>query len=102
MLGPLSLLAPYFVLGALLGAGYFGGLYLTVNRLHRLSRPGAALVWSFLLRAGALLGALWLVAGTGWTNLAVCAAGFLLTRQAVLMVTRPRAAPGAGERGPAG
>ncbi len=76
------------VAGALLGACFFGGLWLTV-RLCLPSTHGAALfAASFIARCAVVLGGFFLASSEGWRGLALCACGFLLARQIVVHSTR--------------
>lgn len=80
-------IAPFFLLGTGLAIAYFGSLYLTVVLLPRMSRPAIGVILSFLLRVGALLPVLWLVAQSGWVQFAVCGLGFLVGRQLTMLLT---------------
>lgn len=71
--------------GALLGAVYFGGLWLTVRRLSRMGRPAPWLVASYLGRlvvAGAGFGLL--IALGGLPAVASALVGFLAVRFSVI------------------
>jgi F1F0 ATPase subunit 2 len=67
-------------IGAVLGAFYFGGLWLTVREVHAAGRPALLLIGSFLLRAGVVLVAFYFVANGRWERFAALIAGFLLAR----------------------
>lgn len=76
--------------GILLGAVYFGGLWWTVARLPRSRHPWLLMPLSAMLRTAIVLAGMWLVGiQLGETNqmirIAVCLAGFLISR---LLVTR--------------
>lgn len=74
------------VLGATLGFGYFGGLWLTVRRLPHVRHPGVLILASFLGRMTLLLFAiLWLAAGQ-FDRLLVALAGLLAAR--LLLIRR--------------
>jgi F1F0 ATPase subunit 2 len=66
--------------GALLGTVYFGGLWLTIERIQRTSRPGILLFASFIVRLGVAMAGFYLVAGGELGRLAACLAAFLVTR----------------------
>jgi F1F0 ATPase subunit 2 len=72
------------VVGGLLGAGYFGGLYLTVRRLGQASSPHLLLVGSFLGRLLVVLGAFYLLSAWGALAMLAGMGGFLLARLAWL------------------
>ena len=69
--------------GLLIGAVYFGGLWITIGRLPSARVPALLALGSFLLRS--LLAAasfVWLAQGS-WVRLLVCLAGFLVARLAL-------------------
>ncbi|MFP4082143.1 MAG: ATP synthase subunit I [Candidatus Aminicenantes bacterium] len=81
---------PMLILSLAAGAGvgifFFGGLWWTVRRLPRSSRPVVLTVSSFLVRTGVSVAVFYLlVRGGHWERLLVCLAGFLLIR---LVLTR--------------
>ena len=75
-----------FLAGAVLGLLYYGGLWLTIQRLPKASLPGVLVAMSLFLRLGLVLVAFYLVMGGRWERLLACLAGFLLAR--VLLVRR--------------
>ena len=75
-----------FLAGLALGLVYFGGLWLTVQRLPTARRPGLLAALSLILRLGFVLGGFYLVMGGRWERLLACLAGFLLMR--ALLVRR--------------
>lgn len=71
--------------GAVLGAGHFWGLWMTVRSLSEARRPWLMIASSFLARTGlTVLGFALLVRGGGWPWLAAALAGFMLVRFAVV------------------
>ena len=71
--------------GMLLGAVYFGGLWWTVARLPRARHPWLLVPLSAMLRTAIVMAGMWLVgiqlAETGQLmRIAVCLAGFLISR----------------------
>ena len=66
--------------GILLGIIYFGGLWLTIQRMSQVSRPILLLTGSFILRLGMVLVGFYLVSNGRLEFLAVCLVTFLLTR----------------------
>jgi len=69
--------------GAALGLLYFGGLWLTLQRLPTADRPKALLLGSFVGRTALVLGIFYILARVvevGWEGLAVSLIGFLAIR----------------------
>lgn len=69
--------------GVGLGILFFGGLWLTVQRLQAAAHPKAFLAGSFAGRVGAVMLGFYLVltwSGGGWVPVAVCLIGFMLAR----------------------
>jgi F1F0 ATPase subunit 2 len=84
-----SALALSAIVGAALGLGYFGGLWLTVQRLPNVRRPGLLILASFLGRMTLLLFAiLWLAAGH-FDRLLAALAGLLAARLLLIRRWRP-------------
>jgi F1F0 ATPase subunit 2 len=77
------------LLGAVLGAGYFGGLWWTLSKLSRWRRPGLALLLSFALRGAVVVAAFVLLARAGLVPLALAFAGFLVARVVLVAWWRP-------------
>ncbi len=69
-----------FLGGIAIGFFFYSGLWLTIQRLPRSSRPGMLAAGSLLLRLALGLLAFHLVMGGRWERLLVCLAGFLLDR----------------------
>jgi len=69
-----------FAWGALLGLFYFGGLWLTLKSLTRLSRPRAAFFASYALRVAAALSGMGLALNQGPTALFHTLAAFFGVR----------------------
>ncbi len=82
----LDLLIPFLV-GLVLGAFYFGGLWLTVSRLSSLPRPGWVLLVSFLVRLAVLLTGIYLIAEGKWQRMCACLFGFILVRFVSIQIT---------------
>jgi F1F0 ATPase subunit 2 len=83
--------------GMLLGAFYFGTLWLLVRRLHRLAWPAAWLGAAGILRLAVVVALLYRLAGDRWEHLVVALVGFLavrvvLTRWLGRPADRPRGA----------
>jgi F1F0 ATPase subunit 2 len=85
---PLSL-ASALVMGVLLGAMFYGGLWWTVRRGISSKRVALWFFGSLLLRMGVALAGFYLVAGGHWQRLLLCLLGFAMARLAVTRLTRP-------------
>jgi F1F0 ATPase subunit 2 len=79
-----------FLAGLALGLVYFGGLWLTVQRLPTSRRPGLLAALSLFLRLGFVLGGFYLVMGGRWQRLLACLGGFLLLRALSVRRLGPR------------
>ncbi|MBT3289156.1 MAG: ATP synthase subunit I [Victivallales bacterium] len=85
---PLRMLLAWLV-GAALGAVFFGGLWWTVRRAIPSRRPAFWFVGSFVLRLGIAAGGFYsVVASGGLPRLLVCLLGFLMARGLVMWLTR--------------
>jgi F1F0 ATPase subunit 2 len=92
---PLSL-ALALIGGAGIGLLHFGGLWWTVRRIGERRNPAALLLASQLLRTGATVLLLYLVAGSAWERLLAAAAGLLIVRRVMArrLGPAPEATPG--------
>ena len=78
-----------FAVGIGLGMFYFGGLWMTVQRLPATSWPAVLTLGSFWVRAAACgWGFYWAMDGQ-WERLAACFLGFLATRSILIRRWRP-------------
>jgi F1F0 ATPase subunit 2 len=82
-----------FVAGAVMGAGYFAGLWLTLCRMAKASSPYRLYGVSLLLRLTLLLGGFYLLAIRGYGGLLASGVGFMVSRQLWLMAKRSPAGP---------
>jgi F1F0 ATPase subunit 2 len=73
--------------GILLGAVFFGGLWLTIRVALASKHPAAWFLGSLVLRSAAALAGFYLVSGGNWHRLAACLAGFVVARLAVTWLT---------------
>jgi F1F0 ATPase subunit 2 len=79
---------PAFLAGIALGALYFGGLWLTVQRLRVVRRPGTLLLVSFVVRTALVLAGFYLVMGGQWERLVACVVGFVIARFVSVWLSR--------------
>jgi F1F0 ATPase subunit 2 len=70
--------------GIFLGIFYFGGLWMTLKRLSQSRQPDLLTLASFLMRSALCLFGFYLVAGHGLEALAVCLAGFIALKFALI------------------
>ena len=88
-------LAAAFAAGLVLGAAFFGGLWLTVVHAISSRRPALWLLAGKLARMGFTLGGFYLVGGGSWARWLLCLLGFVAARLAAWRLSRPPA-PEAG------
>jgi F1F0 ATPase subunit 2 len=69
-----------FAAGIGLGTFYFGGLWLTVQRLPKVRRPALLSMCSFFGRLGIVLFGFYLIMDGHWERIIVCMLGFLTMR----------------------
>ncbi len=84
----LLFLAAASAAGLLLGAIFFGGLWLTVLKGVAARRPALWFLCSLLLRMSVALGGFYVVSGGRWERLLACLLGFILARLAVTQLTK--------------
>jgi F1F0 ATPase subunit 2 len=72
-------LLAFAAIGALIGAVYFGRLWLAIRRLPRLRHPMLWLLAGTFARLGLVLAAFLLASQGQWARLAACLAGLLAT-----------------------
>jgi F1F0 ATPase subunit 2 len=77
-----------FVIGMLLGALFFGGLWWTVRRGLTAANPALWFGLSALVRMAIVVSTLYYVARSGWPSLLACLCGLLIARIAVTRLTR--------------
>jgi len=88
-----------FGAGLLMGAGFFGGLWWTINKAFRVGQPALWFLASFLLRMGGAVAGFYFVSRGEPDRLAFCVLGFLLARA---VATRLKAAQGPSSVAPDG
>ncbi len=77
---PLFSMAQGVVAGLILGGLFFGGLWLTVQRVTQLERPAGWFALSALLRLGLLCAGLWFIGHAAPLRLVGALVGFIAAR----------------------
>ena len=90
-MGDIPALALALLVGALLGAFFFGGLWWTVRKAVTSEGPAIWFLGSLLLRTGVILAGFYFVSQNHWSRLVMCLLGFLIAR--VIVVKRLTRAP---------
>ncbi len=78
------------LIGFVLGAIFFGGLWWTVGKAMSSTRPALWFLASLLLRSGIVLAGFFFVSAGQWQRLLLCLLGFILARLVVTWLTRSR------------
>lgn len=91
--------------GSLLGTFFFGGLWLTVQRLPQTKSPVLLALFSFIIRLAVVLGAFYLIlarfSGAAWLRMVAALTGFILMRLVFVSRIRPRSrSSGPGDTSP--
>jgi F1F0 ATPase subunit 2 len=79
------------LVGTLLGAVFFGGLWWTVQKGVTSERPALWFLGSLLLRTSLIIAGFYVIAQSHWSRLVACLLGFLIAR--VLVMKRLTRAP---------
>lgn len=79
-----------FAVGLGLGTLFFGGLWLTVQRIPTASWPALLALGSFWGRSTVCVAGFYLVMDGGWARLVACFLGFLGARLALVRYWRPQ------------
>ena len=77
------------LMGGMLGAVFFGGLWWTIRKGVTSSQPAIWFLGSLLARMSVVLAGFYFVGHGRWERLVACLLGFLLARFAVTYLTRP-------------
>jgi F1F0 ATPase subunit 2 len=85
------------VAGLLMGIVYFGGLWLTVQRLREARRPALLALGSLAGRLAMMLLVLYLVTGGQWAGIGIYLLGFFIMRTVLVWRWGPRTSPTAKE-----
>jgi F1F0 ATPase subunit 2 len=87
--------------GVGLGIFYFGGLWLTLQRLPSTRRPELLVLGSFVVRTLLAVAGFFLVFGGHWQHLVAAMVGFLIARTLLVRRWRPGYEPEGSARVPA-
>jgi len=82
-----------FVIGVLLGAMFFGGLWWAVRKGVSSEKPALWFFGSMMLRTSAALAVFYIIARSHWERLLVCLLGFIVARLIVTRLTRAAERP---------
>ena len=91
------------IAGLLLGAIFFGGLYLTVRQGVSSQSPALWFFGSLVARMGIALAGFYFASDGSWQRLVACLLGFVVARLVVTWLTRPagqQASPPGGRHAP--
>lgn len=77
---PLAKYALMIVVGMVLGAIFFGGLWMTVRQMTTSKRPAILFITSVLLRTAIVLAGIWHFAAGDPYSIAACLLGFIALR----------------------
>jgi F1F0 ATPase subunit 2 len=86
-------LALTFLIGGMLGAIFFGGLWWTIQRVLDPKRSMVWFIGSALLRTCIVLAGFFFVARGSWMRMLSCLLGFFIARLVVTRVTRAEKKP---------
>jgi len=76
------------IIGLLLGGFFFGGLWWTVRRGVKSSRPALFFMASLIIRILVVLGGFYLVCRDDWRRFVACLAGFIIAKFIVLKLDK--------------
>lgn len=80
-----------FIVGVVGGFLFFGGLYLTVNKIGTVRYPALLMILSLFVRLAVLTAGLFLIADGGIKNLLSAMAGILIVRFLLIIKLGPAA-----------
>ncbi len=92
----------FFLVGALLGGLFFGGLWWTVQKIPSSRNPALLSLASFILRTAAVLGLFYLLLTAddgGWPRLLAALVGFMVTRIIIVSRIKPQRLSPASRKG---
>lgn len=77
--------------GIILGIVFFGGLYITVEKMSDVKNPSILLLISFVLRMAILIGGLYLVSRHGFKDMMLALLGIILIKLLMIyLAKRPK------------
>jgi len=76
--------------GIILGILYFGGLWLTINKMRTMKSPGIFLTASFIMRTVVVIGGFYLISDGKLERLAVAMLAFFVTRFVFIRYFQPK------------
>ena len=79
-----------FLMGAAVGAIFFGGLYFSVRKIAKVKYPRLLMTISLFLRMGVLLGAFFYIAKGGYQDILLALLGVMLVRFAITFALKER------------
>jgi F1F0 ATPase subunit 2 len=77
------------VAGVIMGIVYFGGLWLTVQKLKKVSQPGLLALTSFIVRLVLFLFVLYFITDGYWAGIGIFLLGFFVVRTILIWRKRP-------------
>ena len=78
-----------WLIGILLGAIFFGGLWWTIQKAVSSKNPALLFTGSTILRISVVLAGFYFVTDRHWDRLLVCLLGFIIARLGITWLTRP-------------
>ncbi len=75
-----------FFIGILMGIIFFGGLYLTVQKLNEVRHPGLLMIISFILRMATILAGFFYVSKDGYKHILYALLGAISVRFIMIFV----------------
>ena len=83
-------MAVSFIVGLLLGAVFFGGLWYTVGKLATSHSPALWFIGSFFIRSAITVLGFYYISLGDWRRLIACLFGFIVARYAVVYFTKSK------------
>ena len=77
-----------FILGLVLGALFFGGLWFTVKKVVTIRKPALWILGSFIVRVGITLIGFYYISAGSWQRLLICVIGFITARFFIIHLTK--------------
>ncbi len=77
-----------FFVGIILGIVFFGGLYITVDKMRDVKNPSILLILSFVFRMAVLLGGLYLVSRNGFKDMLFALLGIVIMKLLMIFLAK--------------